>query len=250
VPVWGTFPDRTSGAGWSGPKRIVQPHAPPPDTELSRMDESKQQAWDEYWARARPPLGARPGGFTRWASDILLGHSVRRVVDLGCGPGRDLCFLVTRGFEVRGVDSSSVAVGMAETAIAGLPPHLAARASVECLTASELLERIPPGSIDGVHATVLYETIDEARLPTLFALVRAALRPGGLHVWSARTFRQGAEGDDAAIPPNRPESIVVHHRPFTLSLADDLSRPGYDRIASASSRDGTYLYVADQRPVD
>jgi 2-polyprenyl-3-methyl-5-hydroxy-6-metoxy-1,4-benzoquinol methylase len=89
--------------------------------ETRDVRDSRERAWDRYWTEVHKQGDGRPGGFTRWALPFLRASSSRSVLDLGCGAGRDSCFLVEQGFSVTGIDSSLAAVGLAEKAVARLP---------------------------------------------------------------------------------------------------------------------------------
>lgn len=52
---------------------------------------------------------------------IELIKGSEKVLDAGCGVGRDAIFLAKKGFKVTGVDSSSVAIALAKNKVLGLP---------------------------------------------------------------------------------------------------------------------------------
>ena len=82
---------------------------------------SFEGAWDHYW-RQRARTGAeQPDELTRRSVPILRAARVRRVIDLGCGIGGGLCYLLREGFAVTGVDRSSVAIDLAREALVQLP---------------------------------------------------------------------------------------------------------------------------------
>src|SRR5215469_2761534 len=69
-----------------------------------------QNPWAREYARTpeRYIWGKTPSGFAREIADRLSAGS--RVLDLGCGEGRDSVYFAARGFEVTGLDVSPEAV--------------------------------------------------------------------------------------------------------------------------------------------
>src|SRR5262249_61919566 len=69
-----------------------------------------QNRWVREYARTpeRYIWGKAPSGFAREIADRLTPSA--RVLDLGCGEGRDSVYFASRGFEVTGLDVSADAV--------------------------------------------------------------------------------------------------------------------------------------------
>jgi tellurite methyltransferase len=98
-----------------------------------------------------------------------------RVVDAGCGVGRNIQYLLREGYEVFGVDVSAEAVAATRKMASELAPWLPAEnfqvASVEAMP-------FPDDFADVVIChSVLHFARDEAQLK---AMVRGVLRPGGM----------------------------------------------------------------------
>ena len=130
-----------------------------------------------------------------------------RILDLGCGSGRDTAFFLGAGYEVVAVDGSA---GMCRVASrnAGIP--------VRRLLFSQLdyVEEF-----DGVWACSSLLHVPSSELPSIIPLVRRSLRPGGvLHV----SFRLGDfEG----------ERDGRHYTDLTRERMSDLfRRAGFEEI--------------------
>ena len=110
-----------------------------------------------------------------WRGDIAPGM---RVVDAGCGGGRNLVYLLREGYEVFGVDANAEAVrsvrAMARELAPGLPAENFQVAAVE---------RMPfPDAIADVVVcnSVLHFAEDDAQFDAMVGELWRVLRPGGL----------------------------------------------------------------------
>ncbi|MFQ5554555.1 MAG: class I SAM-dependent methyltransferase [Acidimicrobiia bacterium] len=101
----------------------------------------------------------------------LSGWSPRRVLDLGCGQGRNSIWLALRGHDVTGVDLSDVAIGHAA--------DLAATAGVDIeFIAADLVTWQPEA--DAFDLVLLsYLQLEEDRRKVVHASAVRALAPGG-----------------------------------------------------------------------
>jgi SAM-dependent methyltransferase len=91
------------------------------------------------------------------------------ILDLGCGPGRDLQAFKALGHEAVGLD--------------GLPEFAAmARAASGCevLEQDFLALRLPPAAFDGVFANASLFHVPTQELPRVLGELRAALKPRGV----------------------------------------------------------------------
>lgn len=101
-----------------------------------------------------------------------------RVLDAGCGTGRNLVYLMRAGYEVFGVDSDPVAIEHLRARAAELAPHLPASNFRH-----EPLERLsfPPGFADVViSSAVLHFARNDEQFTALLHASWNALRVGGL----------------------------------------------------------------------
>jgi 2-polyprenyl-3-methyl-5-hydroxy-6-metoxy-1,4-benzoquinol methylase len=93
------------------------------------------------------------------------------ILELGCGHGRILSYLRSKGFtNVRGIDISEEQITLAQKE--GLN---AERADV-----FEYLEKQPPASLDAVIATDFVEHFTKEELLRLFELLHTAMKPNGV----------------------------------------------------------------------
>jgi tellurite methyltransferase len=101
-----------------------------------------------------------------------------RVLDAGCGGGRNLIYFFGSGFDVSGVDQSSEAIAQIRSLAGQLAPHLP---SDNFRVA--LIEQIPFGdkSFDVViSSAVLHFATDEAHWLAMVREMWRVLKPGGI----------------------------------------------------------------------
>lgn len=101
------------------------------------------------------------------------------IVDLGCGPGRDLCHFKALGHEVVGVDGSRELVEMARR-ISGC----------EVLHQDFLALDLPKNRFDGIFANASLFHVPSQELPRVLCALHATLKPAGV------LFCSNPRGDD------------------------------------------------------
>ena len=102
----------------------------------------------------------------------------RRVLDAGCGAGRNLPYFLRHGFDVRAVDADAVAIDSVRQLAASLNPALPAD---QLLCGS--IDALPwdDGSVDAVICSaVLHFARDEREFAAMLEEMWRVLAPGGL----------------------------------------------------------------------
>ena len=101
-----------------------------------------------------------------------------RVLDAGCGGGRNLVYLLRSGFDVSATDHNPEAVAQVRQLAAALAPHLpATQFRVENVEAPSF----PPSSFDiVVSSAVLHFARDDAQFDALVAAMWHVLKSGGV----------------------------------------------------------------------
>jgi ubiquinone/menaquinone biosynthesis C-methylase UbiE len=121
------------------------------------------------------------GGIDIYLFDQLLKGRIlpgMRVLDAGCGTGRNLVFLLQSGFEVFGIDESSEALAQTRRLVTELAPHLPLEnfrvESVENLS-------YPDAGFDVVlSSAVLHFARDEGQWQSMVREMWRVLKPGGI----------------------------------------------------------------------
>jgi tellurite methyltransferase len=111
---------------------------------------------------------------------LLRGRIVpgMRVLDAGCGSGRNLVYLLREGFDVSATDQDTAAVGHVRQMAAALAPRLpATQFRAETVEACSF----PPASFDVVlSSAVLHFARDDAQFDAMVSAMWRLLKPGGL----------------------------------------------------------------------
>jgi SAM-dependent methyltransferase len=101
--------------------------------------------------------------------DAIEGPSPFTVLDLGCGPGRDLTYFRSLGHEAVGLDGCHAFCEMAR-----------AHTGCEVLEQDFLALDLPAARFHGVFANASLFHVPTAELPRVLAALHAALRPRGV----------------------------------------------------------------------
>ena len=115
-----------------------------------------------------------------------LGPGRHRILDFGCGPGRDLAELTRRGQEAVGLDGAERFVQMAGE-----------HSGCEVLQQDFVALELEPGSFDGIFANASLFHVPNSELPRVLADLASALRPGGV-LFSSNPRGDNKEGWNGA----------------------------------------------------
>ncbi len=131
------------------------------DVTIAHYDGSAESFWE----------GTRDHDVSQNIEALLrhLGPGRHRILDFGCGPGRDLVALTGRGQEAVGLDGAANFVAMAKEL-----------SGCEVLHQDFLKLDLQPSSFDGVFANASMFHVPAQELPRVLGELRAALRPGGV----------------------------------------------------------------------
>ena len=121
---------------------------------------------DDFWLRTRDhDVSQNIDALLRW----LTPASGARILDFGCGPGRDLKTLREKGQMPVGLDGSPSFVDMAR-----------AYSGCEVWRQDFLRLDLPAGYFDGVYANATLFHVPARELPRVLLEIRASLRAGGV----------------------------------------------------------------------
>src|SRR4030042_4125069 len=134
--------------------------------------------WERFFVEDRRVESAPPTQFVRDAAAVLAVAGAHKILDLGCGVGRDTFYLADQRFDVTGVDSADSGLEIARRLAAGRtnPPRF------EKADARKL--PFPAASFDAVYCFgLLHEFTDataEQDVAAVMCEIVRVLRPSGL----------------------------------------------------------------------
>ena len=68
------------------------------------------EIWDRVYAKDSSFFGEKPSSFATLCYEDFSKYGCRKLLELGCGQGRDTIFFAYKGLEVHAIDSSKVAI--------------------------------------------------------------------------------------------------------------------------------------------
>ncbi len=192
--------------------------------------------WNKYYENHRPGSeGESP--FARETCEKHL-HSGDRILDLGCGNGRDSLYFASQGLVVTGIDSAEVAIR-----------ELQGKASARFVCGDFVkLDSMSDASFDCCYSRFTVHAITEAQEKDLLKNVLRVLRKGGRFFIEVRSIHDEIYGLGEA---KEKDAYIYegHYRRFIRlrEFIDRLSDAGFDVVyAEESDRFAPYK---NSRPV-
>lgn len=158
--------------------------------------ESAQTYWDAFYSsNPRVQTLRSESPFARWTNEQL--GSVDRVLDFGCGTGRDSIYFANAGYAVTGFDFSSAALQVARherdaSGVSASFVFLDLRDSAAALSTVRHLEARNENL--ACYARFLLHAIGDTERRVLFAIVRSLLAGGGSLFLEFRTPADATTG--------------------------------------------------------
>jgi len=142
---------------------------------LSHYDEQAQAYWE----------GTRDHDVSQNVDALLQSIEVPppfELLDLGCGPGRDLKTFTALGHRATGLEGSAQLAALAR-----------ANSGCEVLEQNLLALELPSSHFDGVFANAVLFHVPSQELPRILRQLHAALKPGGV-LFTSNPRGEGQEG--------------------------------------------------------
>jgi SAM-dependent methyltransferase len=173
----------------------------------SFRSEETRAFWERRYGRG-PVYGVQPTSLAPRIAQVLRQHGVRRVLEAGCGSGRDALYYAACGFEVTGVDISPNALRWAERRAKAL-------GVAATFVPDDLMQtRLAPASFDASLAVHLLHLHPAEARQRLAGQLRKVTRPAGLIVLVNYSTREaGVEAWEAHAERNTridPKGKLVH----------------------------------------
>jgi SAM-dependent methyltransferase len=143
----------------------------------AELEEITRVTLEHYGQRAEQyRLGTRDHDVSRNIGELLRhieGAPPFRILDLGCGPGRDLKALRDLGHAPVGLEGQPRFAAMARE-----------HSGCEVLEQDFLALELPPAGFDGIFANAALFHVPTQELPRVLQELKRALRPRGVLFWS------------------------------------------------------------------
>jgi ubiquinone/menaquinone biosynthesis C-methylase UbiE len=106
---------------------------------------------------------------------VFKRNKVKNVLDLGCGAGRNLWYLASKGFKVWGIDLAPSGIKAAKKVLAKKKLHAE-------LVVGNVYKKLPhkDGSFDAVISVQVLQHSNEAEIKSAIKEIKRVLTPGGL----------------------------------------------------------------------
>ncbi len=201
--------------------------------QRSAVSEEVVPYWDAFYATGRmPPLPSSmfsPSPFARELIANVFNPYAKplRIIELGCGNGRDANYFAANGHAVVAIDRSRVAIDQAK-----LYAPVAVRYVRMDVGDLDAMDPFPP-PVDVVYARWLFHAVSPMTQTRILQWAKATLGDGGVIAIEARTTEDARYGKGIPVGdgPGRTAFIdsQAHYRRFIriADLADELYAIGY-----------------------
>jgi SAM-dependent methyltransferase len=184
----------------------------------STLPSAADTFWSAYYASAAAgdsPLTDAPSSFIQFCSPHVRPGD--KVVEFGCGNGRDARWFLGQGYTYTGVDACSAAVDRCESGVkrAGGGAKAAARAPCTFHTgdfADPGLLGAESATADVVYSRFTLHSVTDEQETRAVANAFRLLKPGGRFMLEARSTRDPRCGVGACVAPNA--YVDTHYRRF------------------------------------
>jgi len=194
--------------------------------------EDQGKVWNRVYSEDQAFFGEEPSAFSSMCYDLMKRSGVKKVLELGCGHGRDCVFFASRGIEVETFDYSKVAVEI----VAKHARRSGLRINARVLDAKKGLP-YPDAEFDAVYSHMFFSmhfTIKELKF--LFIEVKRVLKTNGFHFFSVRSRKDRFYGRGRKIDDNVYDVKGFVLRFFEKEEIMDLMK-GFKRIKIAEGEE-------------
>jgi len=150
------------------------------------MSKTEQKShWDKVFSKERAFFGEESSDFAKKSLELFRREGMHKVLDLGCGQGRDTFLFARSDLQVTALDYSETAVSALreKAAAAGLSASIDAQAY-------DVRQPLPfqEASFDACYSHMLLcMELSTAEIAFILGEIHRVLRPGGMALYSVRS---------------------------------------------------------------
>ena len=175
--------------------------------------------WDNVYEKDTSFFGDEPSKFALSCYNLMKKNNVKKMLEIGCGQGRDCLFFTSKGIEVAALDYSKVAIG-------GLLEHAKQKNLDIDARIYDAKKPLPfdSGSFEAVYSHMFFSmrfTSDELKF--LFSEVRRVLKNNGYHFFSVRNHNDKFHGKGIRVDDEIYDINGFQIRFFTIQEIENLS---------------------------
>jgi SAM-dependent methyltransferase len=155
---------------------------------MQETEHMEQNFWDELYEIDPEHFGTGESEFAIKCSEVMKKHGVNRVIDIGCGYGRDSIFFGAQGFSVFALDYSQKAISILKRKISAT----SLKKNIVPIQ-YDICKGIPldDGYFDAVYSFLLFPIgFTEIKIEFIFSEIYRVLQHNGLFLACVRTDKE------------------------------------------------------------
>lgn len=175
--------------------------------------------WDKKYAEDTSFFGDEPSNFAVLCYSIMKEKGLKRVLEIGCGQGRDSLFFASNGIEVKALDYSRLAIEQLSKRAkqTGLPIEAFVYDAAKPLSFND-------GTFDAVYSHMLFSMrFSQEQLRFIFKEIRRVLKNDGFHFFSVRNHNDKFYGKGIKINEEIYDINGFQIRFFTTQEIENIS---------------------------
>lgn len=186
------------------------------ESEKTMVTKRNAEFWERFYTKGGPTRKSSP--FAQWCLGEYLSDGNCRLLELGCGNGRDAFTFSRAGIPTLAVDSSPVAVAQNVAHRDGLPVrgtiafHTLDLTDTDALMALTMDWSHVNGAVNVIYSRFLLHAVPEKIEDTILALAKILLPSGGIMCHEFRTT--GDPLKDRGTRISEDERWTDHYRRF------------------------------------
>jgi SAM-dependent methyltransferase len=176
------------------------------------------EVWNRVYSSDSSFFGDDPSNFGLNCYEEFKQHGVKKILELGCGQGRDTIFFASNGLDVVTIDSSRVAID-------ALSKITREKNLTIKPTIGDASEGIPFNSsyFDAIYSHMFFNMrFTDDQLKYLFVEVNRVLKDGGLNLFSVRSDNDAMYKKGTKVEQNIYDINGFQIRFFTKSDVEDI----------------------------